>query len=107
MCGGSSTTVQKTEIPPEVLARYNAVNARAEAVASQPFQAYTGQFVAPLSQTQQAGIAGTNAAANAAQPYYNTAAGLTLAGAQDVGRLTPEQIAQYQNPYIQSVINQP
>jgi hypothetical protein len=105
MCGGSSTTTQKTEIPPEVMARYNAVNARAESVASQPFQAYTGQFVADLSPTQKAGIAGTNAAANAAQPYYNTAAGLTLGGAQDVGRLTPEQIAQYQNPYIQSVIN--
>ena len=105
MCGGSSTTTQKTEIPPEVLARYNAVNARAESVASQPFQAYGGQFVADLSPTQKAGIAGTNAAANAAQPYYNTAAGLTMGGAQDVGRLTPEQIAQYQNPYIQSVIN--
>lgn len=75
MCGGQSTTTQSTTIPPEVLARYNAVNARAEDVAKQPFQRYTGQFVAPINQQQMAGISGINQAANMAQPYFNQASG--------------------------------
>jgi hypothetical protein len=73
MGGKTATTTQSVQIPPEVLARYNAVNARAEQVASQPFQQYTGQFVAPINATQQAGINNTMAAANMAQPYYQNA----------------------------------
>ena len=72
--GGSS--VSSVQIPPEVLARYNAVNARAETVAQQPYQAYSqdpNAFVAPLTATQQAGIQNTNAMAGAAQPYYGAA----------------------------------
>lgn len=71
-----STTVQS--IPPEVLARYNAVNARAEAAAAQPFQKYssdTSAFVAPLTQTQQAGISNVNAIQGMAQPYYQAGTG--------------------------------
>lgn len=71
--GKSGTTTQTVSIPPEVLARYNSVNARAEQVASQPFQAYQGQFVAPLTETQQQGIQQTTAASQAAQPYYQAA----------------------------------
>lgn len=74
MCGGKSTTQQTTTIPPEILARYNAVNARAEDVAKQPFQPYTGEFVAPINQQQMAGIGNINAAANMAQPYFGQAA---------------------------------
>ena len=81
MGGKSSTSTQQVSIPPEVLARYNSVNATAEQAASQPFQAYNGEFVAPLSPTQQAGIANTNSAAGQAQPYYQTATN-TLMGAQ-------------------------
>ena len=89
MCGGggSQTTTQQTTIPPEVLARYNSVNARAEGLASTPFQRYSNDpnaFVAPLTQTQQAGIAGTNQFAQAAQPYYG-AATEQLMGAQQAG----------------------
>lgn len=73
MGGKSGTTTQSVSIPPEVLARYNAVNARAEEVAATPFQPYTGQFVAPLTGQQQAGMANVNAAANMAQPYFNQA----------------------------------
>jgi len=103
MGGKTSQSTQSVSIPPEVLARYNAVNTRAEQVAQRPFQQYTGQFVAPLTSTQQAGIQGTSAGANLAQPFYGAGAGLTLAGAQDVGALTPGQIAYYENPYIESV----
>ena len=89
MCGGggSQTTTQQTTIPPEVLARYNAVNARAEDVGGTPFQRYSNDpnaFVAPLTQSQQAGIAGTNQFAQAAQPYYG-AATQELMGAQQAG----------------------
>ena len=103
MGGKTSTSTQQVSIPPEVLARYNAVNARAEQVAQQPFQQYSGQFVAPLTGTQQAGIQGATAGANLAQPFFGAGAGMTMAGAQDVGALTPGQIAYYENPYIESV----
>ena len=106
--GGSTTTTNNvTQIPPEVLARYNAVNARAESVASQPYQKYSDDpnaFVAPLSQTQQAGIQNTNAMAGAAQPYYGAATGLA---AQSTGSVNPSalNVGQYMNPYTQSVVN--
>lgn len=103
MGGKTSTTTQSTQIPREVLDRYRAVNVRAEQVAQQPFQQYGGQFVAGLTPTQQAGIAGTSQAANLAQPYYGAAAGLTLGGAQDVGPLTQGQIGYYQNPFTEAV----
>ena len=106
--GGSTTTTNNvTQIPPEVLARYNAVNARAETVAQAPYQSYSqdpNAFVAPLSQTQQAGIQNTNAMAGAAQPYYGTATGLA---AQSTGSVDPSalNVGQYMNPYTQSVVN--
>ena len=93
MGGKSSTTTQGVSIPPEVLARYNAVNARAEDAASTPFKEYSkdpNAFVAPLTQTQLSGIQGTNAAANQAQPYYQAATG-QLIGAQQVGQYNTGQ----------------
>lgn len=84
MGGKSSQSTQQIQIPPEVLARYNAVNARAETVADRPFQQYStdpSAFVAPLTATQQAGIAGTNQYSQTAQPYYQ-AATQQLGGAQ-------------------------
>ena len=85
MGGKSSQSTSTVQIPPEVLARYNAVNARAETAAAQPFQNYTGQFVAGLTPEQQAATAQTAAASQTAQPYYQTAAGLTLGAGQNVG----------------------
>jgi hypothetical protein len=102
---GGTTTTQTMQIPPEVLARYNAVNARAETVAQTPYQKYSNDpnaFVAPLTQTQQAGIQNTNTMAGAAQPYYGAAAALTAAGA---GSANPQglNVGQYYNPYTQAV----
>jgi hypothetical protein len=108
MGGKSATTTQQVQIPPEVMARYKAVNTRAESAASQPFQAYSqdpSAFVAQLTDTQRAGIQNINQAAGMTQPYFDAAAGLTMGGAQGVGSLTPEQIQAYQNPYTQSVVN--
>jgi hypothetical protein len=112
--GSSSSTVS---IPPEVLARYNAVNAQAEKLGgtdaagnpNTPFQPYStdpNAFVAPLTPTQQSGIANTNASAGAAQPWYQRAGGLAAASAQNVNpqQYSTGQIAQYMNPFAQQVI---
>jgi len=102
MGGKTSQSTSTVSIPPEVLARYNAVNARAEEVAQTPFQQYGGQFVAGLTPTQQAGIQNTSTAAGQAQPYYGAATGLALAGTMPV---TPGglQTSQYMNPFTEAV----
>ena len=106
MCGGGTqTTTQQVSIPPEVMARYNSVNARAEGVASTPFQQYGGEFVAPLNEVQQQGIQATGQASQSAQPYYQMGTGLTLSGTQAVGPLTSGQISTYMNPYIEGVVD--
>jgi hypothetical protein len=94
MGGKTSKSTQAISIPPEVLARYNAINARADTVTNKPYQYYQGQFVAPLTGTQQAGIANTNAAAGMAQPYFGAATG-QLMGAQQAA-----------TPYYQGATNQ-
>ena len=104
--GSSSTTVS---IPPEVIARYNAVNARAEETAKQPFTEYSqdpNAFVAPLNSTQLAGVAGANKYAEAAQPYYTEAADYTRQGAAavDPTKLDQGAIDQYMSPYLNDVV---
>jgi len=76
MGGKTGTTTQSVQIPPEVMARYNAVNTRAESTAQQPFQQYStdpSSFVAQLNQQQQKGISNVNQYADAAQPAYQAA----------------------------------
>ena len=107
MGGKTSTSTQSVQIPPEVLARYNAVNKRAEEAASQPFQEYSNDpnaFVAPINTTQQTGINQTLNASQQAQPYFDAATGMTAAGS---GAVNPDQLqtAQYMNPYTQNVVD--
>jgi len=81
MGGKTGTTTSSVQIPPEVLARYNAVNAQAQKTAATPFQQYStdpNAFVAPLNEQQQAGINNINQQANAAQPGYQ--AGMNTTG---------------------------
>lgn len=85
--GKQSTSTQQVQIPPEVLANYQAANSAATTAASQPFQTYStdpSAFVAPMSATQNAGVAATNAAAGQAQPYFDAAQG-QLQDAQSLG----------------------
>jgi len=108
--GKTQSTTQSVTIPPEVLARYNSVNATAEQAAQIPFQQYSSDpsaFVAPVNSTQQAGIDNTNANSGAAQPYYGAATQLTAAGAgpTNVGQLSGQDIQQYMNPFINDVVN--
>lgn len=71
--GGTSYQSSSVQIPPEVMARYNAVNARAEQAAATPWQAYGGEFVAPVNQTQSGGINAITGAAGVDTPYFNQA----------------------------------
>ena len=85
--GGSNktqTSQQSVAIPSEVLAQYQSVNQNASQVAQTPFQTYGGEFVSPVNSEQQTGIAGTDAASNQAQPYFDAATG-TLVNAQQQG----------------------
>lgn len=119
MGGKTATSTQAVNVPPQVLAQYSAVNARANDVAQTPFQQYGGQFVAPVNAEQTSGISGTNAAANEAQPYYSAAkSGLGAAqaatnpvnAAAEYGTaassspLTGGQIDQYLSPYLSEVM---
>jgi Chaperone of endosialidase len=105
MGGKSSTSTQQITIPPEVLARYNAVNAQAQQVAATPFQKYGGEFVAPVNQQQYSGIGGINQYAGAAQPYLSQAGNLTSAANAGINTapLSAEQIQQYYSPYMKDV----
>lgn len=119
MGGKNSTSTQTVQIPPEVMAQYKAVNARANAVADTPFQTYGGEFVAPINSEQGWGIANTNVAANEAQPYYaaaRTGLGAAQAATNPVNAaaeygtasnsapLTGQQIDQYLSPYLSTVM---
>ena len=109
-----------------MLAQYSAVNAQAESVAQTPFQQYStnpNAFVAPLDATQQGGILGSNQYSSEAQPFYqgaanatNSAMGLTGSAInpssttqgqnliQQGSSLSPNAISQYENPYLQQVV---
>lgn len=85
MGGKSSTSTQSVQIPPEVLARYNAVNQQAQQTAQTPFQAYSydpNAFVAPMTPTQLAGMQNINYATGQAQPYYDQATDQLMGGQQ-------------------------
>jgi hypothetical protein len=121
--GKTATSQQNLTIPPAVLAQYQSVVNSSNQVAKTPFQQYGGEFVAPVNAEQSQGIAGTNAAANEAQPGYsaaqstlgtaqqntngvnNAALGLAAGSAQQVNAqpLTAQDIQQYMNPYVQDV----
>jgi len=104
MGGKTGTTTQSVQIPPEVLARYNSVNATAQQTAAQPFKQYStdpNAFVAPLNQQQLTGISNINQQANAAQPAYAAAMQGT---SQAYGGLSPQGFQQgvtgYMNPFV-------
>jgi len=99
MGGKTGTTTSTTSIPPEVLARYNSVNASAEKTAATPFKEYSSDpnaFVAPLNQQQNVGINNINAYANAAQPGYQ--AGMNTTGSAINQINAGQNVAQ---PYFQ------
>lgn len=105
--GGTQTTVQSSQPPEEVLQAYRDVMAKAQGVANQPLQQYTGPMVAGFTPDQQAAFATINNAQGVQLPYLNTAAQYAAQGAAPTS-LTPFSagaVGQYQSPYTQSVID--
>lgn len=82
--GSTGTTSQNqtssVSIPPDVLARYNAVNSQAASVAQAPFNPYSGEFVAPVNATQQGGINQITGAAGWINPTYSNTVNTISAG---------------------------
>lgn len=102
MGGKKATTTSKVTIPPEVLARYNAVNKQAVAAAATPYQAFgktAADYVAQMNAQQGAGIADINATAGSYQPYMTQATSATQAGMGPAY----EGIENYMSPYIKNV----
>lgn len=102
MCKGSNTTTTSTQANPAAMNAYNSLLGRASDVASTPYQAYTGDLVAPINAQQQTGISNINSSAGFAQPFIQQAAGFATNAAQP---LTAAQIQQYQSPYTQNVVD--
>lgn len=103
MGGKKATSTSQVTIPPEVLARYNAVNAKAEAAAAKPFQSFgttAADYVAQINPQQTAGIAGVNTAAGSYQPYLASASSATQGA---MGGLTAADIQKYMSPYLSNV----
>jgi len=101
---GSKTTQQtsqQTSTPVNQAALQN-IYGQVQSAAQTPYTPYGGELTAGINGQQTAGINTINSAANAAQPYYSQAGSLINSASNP---LTAAQIAQYQNPYTQSVVN--
>lgn len=103
--GKSQTSKSKTVIPEWVKTQYLKATDMAASAADNPWQAYStnpNDFVAGLTQSQQAGKANINQYAQSAQPWYQGAGQATVAGLgpADLGELNVDQ---YMNPYLRNV----
>ena len=81
MGGKTSTSTSSVAVPPEVLARYNAANDAAATAASNQYQTYSGEFVAPVNQQEQGAIQNINQAQTYAQPFIAGASNQIQQGA--------------------------
>lgn len=97
---GGSTTTSTQSLPKEFLTGYkNALKMAGQAV-STPYEAYQGQLVAGLNDTQQQGIANVNAAQGMALPAISEGMDLTRKAAEGI---TPELYNQFYSPYVRDV----
>lgn len=102
MGGKTQTTNQQSSSTPTGFPLLADIYNRVSNVASQPYTPYSGNMVAGLSGTQQAGIQGVTNAQGAAQPYFDQAAQYAQNGA---AAIDPSQIQRYMSPYTQNVID--
>jgi len=102
--GGTSTTTQS--IPKWVEDEYKYVVGQAKDIdKNTSFQPYNGEFVAPLSTTQQAGIQNVNQAQGMALPAYGYGMGLTSQAAQGVTpQFSQAGLQPYMSPYLNNVV---
>jgi len=102
--GGTTTTTQS--IPQWVEDEYKYVVGQAKDIQKNtPFTPYEGEFVAPLSNTQQAGIQNVNSAQGMALPAYQYGMGLTSQAAQGVTpQFSQAGLQPYMSPYLNNVV---
>jgi len=107
--GGTSTTVQSSQIPQQFLDAYSAALGKADAASSAPLQQYQGQTVAGLTPDQTQAFGTIANAQGMAQPYINQASNLISGSTANlwngVQQFSPDAISQYSNPYTQQVLN--
>jgi len=101
--GSNQNTTTTTQTPdPAAMAAYRGLLNRAAGVANLPYQAYGGEGVAPINAQQYAGIGNINQNAGFALPYIQQATQYANQAAQPI---TGAQIAGFQSPYTQQVVN--
>ena len=101
---GSNTTQQQssTSATPQAEQAYSNLLTQAQGTAATPYQAYTGELVAPFNQEQNMGVAGVNNYANAAQPAIGYATNQAI---NSSAPLSQAAVQQYMSPYTQNVVN--
>ena len=101
MCGKGSNTTTTNQTSAAAPQLAGAITQSQNVAANNPFQAYGGQFTAPINAQQNAGIGNINQNSQFAMPYVQQALGLQ---SQAANPLTAGQIQNYYNPYQQQVI---
>lgn len=105
----SNTTTSTSQPPQQVVDAYGALINRATQQSLTPYQSYQGQQVADLTPMQQQGFQNINNSQGMAQPYINQASTLANQSAQpvwqDIPKYNDANLAQYQSPYQQNVID--
>src|SRR5215472_621590 len=89
--------------------QYENVMNRANAVASQPLQQYGGGLLAGFNPEQQGAFGAVNTYAGAAQPWLQTAGGMTTDASQaiwpNVQQFSGANVQKYMSPYVQNVVD--
>lgn len=99
--GGSKETTTENRIPDWLSASGRRLVGYGEDLAKKPYEAYTGERVAPLSAYEREGMHAAGTVGRAYTPYLSQAAD-QFAGADR--RFTDADMGAYMNPYIDGVL---
>ena len=102
MCGKGSNTTTSSQTPAAYPQLAGALTQSQNVAANNPFQAYGGQYVAPINAQQNTGIGNINQSHNLQCHTSMQALQLQTNAAQP---LSAGQIQNYLNPYTQNVVN--
>lgn len=102
MGGKTSTSTQTNTPPPQVMAAYTDLLAKANPIAATPYQPYMGGVNGTgMEQNQLTGFNNIAGLAGSSNGSFNNAAGALNATAAP----TSSTVGQYMSPYIQGVVN--
>lgn len=102
MCKGQKSTTTTSTYNPAASGYYSDILNRAQDVAATPYQAYSGELVAPINAQQNLGIGNVNQYAGFGLPYYQQAGDLITEASKPI---SSADISQYMNPYTQNVVD--